>query len=187
MLERREYVRLDTRLPVEYRVVGPAAAPPRSTAKRPAVTKDISGGGVRLILTEPLTPAALLEVSVHLPERPVPLVFTGEVVWVESYAVIGGSGREQRYEAGIKFVQIAPADRQAILQHVILSFVPKGSSVPLRHDYRIGPSGRSTISWMHKVGSCYHLQRPSVQAQCECSYRGKRQVRSARKPMSLHR
>ena len=115
MKERRQFVRLDTRLPVQYIVLSDGV--PRSGA-----TKDIGGGGICLFAEQPLLPGTRLRVSMGLPGRAEPSVFTAEVAWCESYEVIGKTERNQQTEIGVRFVEIAPADRDAILQWVILSF-----------------------------------------------------------------
>jgi hypothetical protein len=65
-----------------------------------------------------------LRLEVALPDRTAPIVFTGEVIWCEQYEVIGKTQRERSVEAGLRFIQIQPADQQTIMRHVILSFQP---------------------------------------------------------------
>ena len=120
MEERRQFVRLDTRLPITYRVV--TSAPPVQ-----AITKGIGGGGICVFLSEPVRPGTRLHVTVKLPDQERPLTFTGEVVWCEQYEVIGKTQRNRSVEAGLKFVQIEPPDQQRIMQYVILSLQPHSS------------------------------------------------------------
>ena len=117
MEERRRFVRLDTRLPVTYRVL-PA---PESTQ---SVTKDIGGSGICVFLSEPLRPGTRLQIDIELPDQERPLLFTGEVVWCEQYEIISKTQRERSVEAGVKFLQIAPQDQDAIMRYVILSLQP---------------------------------------------------------------
>ena len=117
MEERRKFVRLDTRLGVVYQVLP-------STTPRPSRTKDLAGGGICVFVSELLKPGTALHVDVTLPNRDRPVPFQGEVVWCEEYEVIGKTKRERSVEAGVKFVTIDPRDRQAILEHVILSLQP---------------------------------------------------------------
>ena len=122
MEERRKFVRLDTRLEVTYTVLP-------SGGKVKAVTKDIGGGGVCLFAEKVLPAGTLLQVAMRLPDREPPVHFTAEVVWCEPYEVIGKSGtRERAVEVGVRFVEIAPQDRDAVMQHVILNF--KSSAAP---------------------------------------------------------
>ena len=117
MEERRKFVRLDTRLEISYAVL------PAEQAKH-AVTKDISAGGICLFAEKPLPPGTRLQVAMALPGREAPINFTAEVVWAESYEVIGKEQRQRAVEIGVRFVEIAPKDQEAILQHVILSLKP---------------------------------------------------------------
>ncbi|MBI4323081.1 MAG: PilZ domain-containing protein [Candidatus Omnitrophica bacterium] len=112
--ERRQFVRLDTTLPVSYRVLP-------STAMKASTTKNISGGGLCVFLNERLAPGTPLEVAVQLPDRPKPICFTGEVAWCEEYEVVGKIQRSRAIQAGVKFVYFSPKDQEAIMQHVILS------------------------------------------------------------------
>ena len=119
--ERRRFVRLDTTLPVTYRVL------PSSTAQV-ATTKDIGGGGICVFLTQRLSVGTPLEIEVRLPNRPTPVCLTGEVVWCEEYEVVGKTERNRAIQAGVRFVYFDPKDQEAIMQHVILSL----PSVPPR-------------------------------------------------------
>jgi len=117
MEERRRFVRLDTRLDVTYTVL-PAAQTQQAT------TKDISGGGICLFSDRALQPGDHLQVAMKLPDREAPVNFIAEVVWSESYEMIGKGGRQRSVEVGVRFVEIAPQDQDAVMQHVILSLQP---------------------------------------------------------------
>lgn len=117
MEERRRFVRLDTRLEVSYSVL-PSGGP------RQTVSKDISGGGICLFADRVLPLGTRMQVEMRLPGREQPVHFTAEVMWSEQYEVIGRTQRDRAVEVGVRFVEIAPQDREAILQHVILSMKP---------------------------------------------------------------
>ena len=121
MEERRRFVRLDTRLDVTYSVLP-------SGGKIHAVTKDISGGGICLFVDRVLRAGTSLQVSMKLPGQEQPANFTAEVVWCEPYEVIGKTERQRAVEIGVRFVEISPQDREAVLRHVILTFKPPASS-----------------------------------------------------------
>lgn len=121
MEERRKFVRLDTRLDLKYTVL------PAGTASA-SVTKDISAGGICLFTDQVLETGQQLQVSLTLPGREQPVNFTGEVVWCEAYEVIGQSTRQRAVEAGLRFLEIAPLDQEAVMQHVILNFKPQAKS-----------------------------------------------------------
>ena len=118
MDERRRYVRLDTRLKITYAVIKKG-----KDASSESETKDISGGGIRIFLQEPLPLQTLLKVNIHLPEDPQPIHCAGQVVWVEEFSVLQGEKKEKdRFEAGISFTEINPKDRDRIIKYVILGY-----------------------------------------------------------------
>ena len=117
MEERRRFVRLDTRVEVEY-------TPLPSTDRKTSVTKNISAGGICLITDKELTPGARLQVAMKLLDRDQPVHFTGEVVWSEAYEMIGKTQRQRAVENGIRFVEIAPQDQETVMRHVILTLQP---------------------------------------------------------------
>ncbi len=119
MEERREFVRLDTRLEASY------TALPAGTAKQ-TMTKNVGGGGLCVFTDQVLPPGTRLQVAMTLPGREQPVHFIAEVVWSEPYEVIGKTQRTRSVESGVRLVEIAPQDREALMQHVILSLKPPG-------------------------------------------------------------
>ena len=117
MEERRQFVRLDTRLPMTYQVL------PSSRSVQ-VVAKDISGGGVCVFLKDVLPKGTHLQIEITLPDRNRSITFTGEVAWCEEYQIIGKSRQERSVEAGVRFLQIDPRDQHAIMEYVILSLQP---------------------------------------------------------------
>lgn len=121
MEERRQFVRLDTRSEVRYTML------PDGTAAT-SVSKDIGGGGICLFAERTMPPGTRLQVALQLPGREQPVNFTAEVVWSEQYEVIGKGERQRSVEVGLQFVEIAPQDREAVMQHVILSLKPPAAA-----------------------------------------------------------
>ena len=117
MEERRRFVRLDTRTDVHYTVLSSGIA-------KQSVAKDIGGGGICLFADQMLPSGTRLQVAMKLPGREQPVNFTAEVVWSEQYEVIGKGERQRSVEVGLQFVEVAPQDREAVMQHVILSLKP---------------------------------------------------------------
>ena len=115
MEERRQFVRLDTRLDVQYSVLA-AGAP------QPAVVKNIGGGGICMFADKELPAGTRLQVAMKLPGREAPVNFTAEVVWSEAYETIGKSQRQRAVEVGVRFVEVSPQDENAIMEHVILTY-----------------------------------------------------------------
>ena len=118
MEERRQFVRLDTRLEASCTTL------PGGKVQR-IVTKDISGGGVCVFTDQVLSPGTQLQVAMTLPGREEPINFIAQVVWSEPYEVIGKSERRRAVETGVRFIEISPKDQAAIMQHVILSLQPQ--------------------------------------------------------------
>ncbi|MCH8218887.1 MAG: PilZ domain-containing protein, partial [Planctomycetes bacterium] len=123
MDERRQFVRLDTRLDVSYTYLPTAN-------QQQSVTKDIGGGGICFFANEVLKPGDRLQVSMKLPGREQPVNFIGEVIWSEQYETIGKTERKRAIEVGVKFVEIAPKDRDAVMEHVILTLQPRKPQPP---------------------------------------------------------
>ena len=119
MDERRRYVRLDTRLKIIYTVLEK-----EKDVSVASETKDISGGGIRIFLSEPVPNHALLKLTIHLPDDPQPIVCSGKVVWVEEFVVLPDEKRKEKnqYEAGVTFTDINPKDRDCIIKYVILGY-----------------------------------------------------------------
>ncbi len=135
MDERRQFVRLDTRLPVTYRILPErrrspqddqaAQTPqPQRSDPRASVTKDLSGGGICLFVTEELPLGTLLGVELQLPDQAQAISFTGEIAWCEKYSTIGKTRRDESIEAGVRVVQTRQEDQQAIMRYVILALRP---------------------------------------------------------------
>ncbi len=123
MEEHRQFVRLDTRLQVSYSLVP-------SEGSQETVTRNISSGGICLFTDSVLSPDTRLQITIHLPNRKQPVQAMGEVVWSEPYEVVSKAGRFPAIESGVRFLNIAPDDFEAIKQHVILSL--QQSSLPER-------------------------------------------------------
>ena len=120
MEERRQFVRLDTRLQTDYRILP-------SSEMRHSVTKDISGDGMCLFVEEPLRLGVRVQVTIALPDSNRQIEFTGEVMWCESSEIIGKAQQHRSVLAGIKFISIAPEDQREIMRYVILSLQPHTS------------------------------------------------------------
>ena len=117
MEERRKFVRLDTRAEVTCTTL--------STGKvERTVTKDIGGGGICLFTEHVLAPGTRLQVAMKLPGSEQLVNFIAEVVWSEAYEVVGKTERRRAVETGVRFLEIAPNDQDAVMRHVILNLQP---------------------------------------------------------------
>ena len=118
MEERRQFVRLDTRLEITCTVLSSGSA-------QKTTSKNIGGGGICLFTEQALDPGTRLQVAMKLPDREQPVNFIAEIVWSEPYEVIGKTERQRAVESGVRFVEISPQDRDAVMRHVILTLQPR--------------------------------------------------------------
>lgn len=111
--ERRRFTRLQAYHCVKYRLLpvdaGPNAAAPLFL---PAAIRDISSGGVRLIIEESLPKSALVELKINFPHVANPISCVAKVIWAKQV----GAGR--RYEVGVEFYRIDNADRDIIGEQI---------------------------------------------------------------------
>ena len=104
--ERRQFVRLDIRQKVSYKIIG-------TKKLGQSLTKNISGGGIRFLAEHPLEPGTELEVALRVPDREEPVRFIGQVVWSHP-------PQPSRPEVGVKFIRIDPQDQALILHYTTL-------------------------------------------------------------------
>ena len=117
MNESRQFVRLTTRVPVDCTVL------PDGTAQR-IVSKDLSGGGVRLCTENRLPSGASLQLAIHLPGREQPVYATAEVISSEESQMTTRRDRQRYVEIGTRCVEIAPADHAALTQFISATLRP---------------------------------------------------------------
>jgi c-di-GMP-binding flagellar brake protein YcgR len=115
MVQRRAFVRLDCRVPVQYQVVGVARTPGERPPRLETVSKNISGNGICLLLDNPFEPETRLDLYLNLfPEHP-PIYIMGQVIRCLDATRDGG---RKTFEAGIAFVQIRQLDQDRIVKYV---------------------------------------------------------------------
>jgi c-di-GMP-binding flagellar brake protein YcgR len=119
MSKRRQYVRLESSIPVMYwRLSEVEHAAPASATPTPSLTKNIGGIGVCVYVNEPLPNGARLRVQLRLPGQDQACAFIGEVAWCESTPAA--------CRVGLKFVEIEPAQQAAIIRYCLR----QGGSAP---------------------------------------------------------
>lgn len=123
MKERRQFVRLDARLSVSYRIL------PSGNQAIQSTTLNVSGGGVCVFLDDVLNPGTFLQVDVKLPERERSISFLGEVMWCErielhAQSTQPGEPSHRSVIAGVKCIQITAEDQQELMRYVILNLQP---------------------------------------------------------------
>jgi c-di-GMP-binding flagellar brake protein YcgR len=108
--ERRKFVRLDLNTMVEWEKLD--SAEPSGEF----VSKNISSGGICLIVNDTINIGDKLKLKISLPTLK-KINSNGKVVWVEDFEIVG-ERREKRYEAGIEFFGISDEDREEINKFV---------------------------------------------------------------------
>lgn len=108
-LERRRFVRIPNAVETKCRLLNQnESTPVRST-------KDISNGGIAVILEKPFRPHSLVELQVKLPDTEKMLTFNGFVVWNKKTV---GPDKKESYLTGISFVEVTQEDNQALKDYI---------------------------------------------------------------------
>ena len=108
MEERRKFVRLETPIQVKYRI----SSQPHTEDK--SLSKNISVGGIMILVGEKMTPGAQLDLEINIPEYNKIIYATGEIVWQEEILI----KEEITHETGIKFVKIAKENQEKISKYI---------------------------------------------------------------------
>ena len=107
--ERRRFVRFTTWLDLTYAVVGAVEA-------MPAMTRNVSAGGIGFFTKSRLTPGTILNLELKFPNKPQPVKFTGEVAWSGPLLLFGQDDAPRAFETGVRILKIAPDDQQFLSQ-----------------------------------------------------------------------
>ena len=111
-IEKRKYPRLNTSVDINYNVTGKV---PRQQQK--SVTKNISAGGICLIVYEDIEVGAILNLKFNLGGTEDIIEAKGVVVWRSSFSIL--QDKRMRYDVGIEFIDIPENDRQKISEYVL--------------------------------------------------------------------
>jgi c-di-GMP-binding flagellar brake protein YcgR len=84
-------------------------------------SRDISEGGVRLILWDRFENGTLLKLKFLLPGFNRIIVATGQIVWTQEVATVDAKTKKT-YDAGIEFIYVDSEDRKKITEYV--SYAP---------------------------------------------------------------
>ena len=101
MEERRKFPRLNWSVEVRWKKSTGSLDP---NLKNTGSTKDISAGGIRLILKEGVQTGDVLELDILLGGGKT-VQAKGRVVWVDKFQITGGTD-EVGYEGGIEFIDM---------------------------------------------------------------------------------
>jgi c-di-GMP-binding flagellar brake protein YcgR len=82
--------------------------------------KNISAGGLCIMVFEKLEIGTLLKFEFALQDADNPIIARGKVVWIEEL-VIYSYETHVSYDCGIEFVDISPHDQEVISRHVMIN------------------------------------------------------------------
>jgi c-di-GMP-binding flagellar brake protein YcgR len=110
--ERRQFFRLSVLADVKY---DKREVPDEI---RLSLTKNISGGGICLIIYEDFKQGDILDLKIYLPEENTPINAVGRIVWLKEFTIGEGEDSSKRFDSGIEFVDISPEGKEKIEKYV---------------------------------------------------------------------
>lgn len=81
-------------------------------------SKNISEGGICIILLEKVINGAVLDLTFTLLGSDEPVRTMGRVAWISEF-IVGDPRTGRAYEAGVEFIDISDDDRKKISEYVI--------------------------------------------------------------------
>lgn len=118
MEEKRRYVRLNASVDVRWsKIVDPV----EKLAYNNNITKNISEGGICLLVYEKVEVGDILSLIFELPTRKT-ICSKAQVRWVKEFRM-GGEKARQGYDIGLEFLDILSEDREEI-KNFVFSFFP---------------------------------------------------------------
>lgn len=106
-IERRKYARLECSMPVQYKKVGDL-----DSGISKALTRDISEGGVRLVVDEYIPTASKLTLIISFPFRDKKIKALGKIVWARRHSEM------PIYDVGIEFISTTKSTKRDIADFV---------------------------------------------------------------------
>ncbi len=110
MIENRKFIRLKAPLPIEYRLL-------KKNANKKLITsqmRDISVGGLSLVVLEPMRMGELIEVVIQAPHLEHPLKVIGDAMWCETLS----GEKAGAYLVGVRFQEVNADHLNQILDYV---------------------------------------------------------------------
>ena len=107
MAEQRKFIRLDSSISVRYHINKNQTKNPVTT-----VTKNISAGGLRIIVKERMPIGSSIDISLQMPNETHIIPIVGEVVWTIE-------NKDRSFDVGIKYIDVNPQDIQKITDYVL--------------------------------------------------------------------
>lgn len=109
--EKRRFVRLNVLTDIVYTK---RQAPEK---EKLSLAKNISMGGICLIVYEELKKSDMLDLKIFLPEDKTPISAAGRVDWVKEF-LIGDAYKGRRFDVGIEFIEISEENKNKINKYV---------------------------------------------------------------------
>ncbi len=109
--ERRKFPRLNLSVDVEYSVIGK-----EQYSKSEGVTKNISSGGICVIVYEKIDIGDILSLIINLPAGERPIQTEGRVVWIGDFIL--SEDKRSSWDAGVEFTGISEDDSQRLSKYV---------------------------------------------------------------------
>lgn len=105
--EKRKFERINTTMSVQYRGIRQA-----SDSVISAISRDISTGGVRLLVNEFISVFTRLVLEIAVPSSPKPVRAVSKVAWVRKRPY------GEQYEVGVEFMDMPDEGRRGICDFV---------------------------------------------------------------------
>ncbi len=109
--EKRKFARLNALVDVVYTKY------PTAAKEELSLTKNISKGGICLIVYEDLKESDVLNLKIFLPGDKIAINAMGRVVWVKEFT-IGDIPEGKRSDVGIEFIKISEDDLSRVNKYV---------------------------------------------------------------------
>ena len=110
--DRRKYVRLNALVDVAY---NKHQHKPEEEAML-QLSRNISKGGICLILYEEFKRDDFLDLKIYLPDIKTPVEAVAQIVWVSEFII--GDAIGKRYDVGMEFIKISDSDKDRIDKYV---------------------------------------------------------------------
>lgn len=105
--ERRQQPRVNTTMSVQYRGIRQA-----DDSVVNAISRDVSNGGVRLMVNEFISVFTRLVLDIALPSAPKPVRVVSKVAWIRKRPY------GEQYEVGAQFMDMSEEDKKGIFDFV---------------------------------------------------------------------
>jgi c-di-GMP-binding flagellar brake protein YcgR len=116
-VERRKYPRFPFNVNVKYEVLNP---PTLTVAE--AMAKNISFGGISLVVHEKFNIGTLLKLKLSRPgEDKTLFILKGKVIWIEEFS---SASSIEFYDCGIEFIDVILEDQKNIISYLTSPSTP---------------------------------------------------------------